>query len=213
MPLRLNLNHEQEKLRAERARDPLKLSMMGLGVVIAGFVAQYFWVVAQGSSVNKQLAQRRNEFAEITPKSEAAALEEVELRKLLDNSAKLVGRIENRYHWAPLLQQLVQIVPKDVQITRFTGDAQGDIAKKVQFNIDGISAGPDPRKVAEDMRQNLIDKLSKIYKNVSASFRHLEDGTDQVKLDGKMLQTANFSINVQFQSGEEPETPVPRRAK
>ncbi len=55
----------------------------------------------------------------------------------------------------------------------------------------------------------LADKLSPNYKNVSSTFKMLEDGTEMVMLDGKQMATATFAINVQLFTGEEkPAAPV-----
>ena len=123
----------------------------------------------------------------------------------------MVKRIEGRFYWAPLLEQIVPLVPTEVQITKLQGDVTGDSLKKCLMTIDGISAGSDPRKVAEELRQSISESLGKRYKNVVTSFRQLEDGTERVNLDGKTWPTATFAINVQLQAGEEAAaTPAPR---
>jgi Tfp pilus assembly protein PilN len=132
----------------------------------------------------------------------------------MEVSERLVKRIEGRFYWAPVLEQLVPLVPAEVQITKLHGDVQGDQLKKCQMTIDGVSAGSDPRKVAEELRQSIAESLSKRYKNVVASFRQLEDGADLVSLNGRNWPTATFAINVQLQTGEEVvATPPPRTGK
>ena len=80
---------------------------------------------------------------------------------------------------------------------------KGDEGKKCTLTIDGLSAGADPRKVAEDLRTAIAEELSKKYRNVSSTFRSLEDGAEAARLDGKTWPTATFSINVQVTAGEE----------
>ena len=132
----------------------------------------------------------------------------------IDAGTRLTQRIEGRFYWAPLLEQIVAVVPREVQITKLQGDVNGDPLKKCQVTLDGVSAGSDPRKVAEELRQSLSENLGKKYKNVTTAFRQLEDGTEQVTLDGQQLSTATFAINVTLQSGTEPvATPPPRTGK
>jgi hypothetical protein len=125
-----------------------------------------------------------------------------------------VKRIEGRFYWAPVLEQITALVPREVQITKLAGEIQGEAVKKCQVTVDGLSAGADPRKVAEELRQSITETFSKKFRGVEAKFRTLEDGTELVMLDGQKWPTANFAINVQFQSGEEASaTPPPRQAK
>ena len=115
-----------------------------------------------------------------------------------------------RLAWAPMIEELVNAVPPEVQITKFSGDLQGDARKKCRLTIDGLSAGTDPRKVAEDLRTSIAESFGKKYKNVASSFRSLEDGVETVQLGGAARPTATFAINVEFQGGDEtaPSTPA-----
>jgi hypothetical protein len=97
----------------------------------------------------------------------------------------------------------MQIVPREVQVTRMGGDVSGEGLRRCIITIDGLSAGTDPRKVAEDLRTALAEKLSPNYKSVTSTFKTLEDGTEMVMLDGKQMPTATFAINVQLYAGEE----------
>jgi len=208
MALHLNLNHEQESLRSARRRDPLKLSMFGLALIVGGFVAQYFWAMGKSSMQTRHLAQANAEFATLSPLAAAAVTEEGELKQKLANSDAFLKRIEGRFYWAPLLQELVTNVPPNVQISRFAGDGGGEGGKRLQFNLDGVAAGAEPRSVAEKFRQNLGDLLGKKYRNVVVTFRgDLVVGKETVTLDGKEVPTATFGINVQIQKGDA--TPAP----
>ena len=214
MSLRLNLYHEIERQKLAERRDPLKLSMFGLGISAFLFAAYYIWQLGAAGSVSRELARKKAAFASLQPQASAAQKREEELSKTLKTSELLVKRIEGRFYWAPLLEQLTQLVPREAQITRFSGDVQGDDPKKCTFNIDGLSAGADPRKVAEDLRTAIAEELTKRYRNVSSTFRSLEDGAESARLDGKTWPTATFSINVQLAAGVDNGTsPVAVRRK
>ena len=211
MALKLNLYHEIEKLRAQRRRDPLKISLIILSVAIVAFAGMYFWELGKLSGLSRDLARKKSEFDSVEPAAKKAREQEKALQQKMDVSDRLVRRIEGRFYWAPLLEQVVPLVPAEVQITKLQGDVQGEHLKKCQLTIDGVSAGSDPRKVAEELRQSIAESLGKRYKNVVASFRQLEDGTEHVTLNGKNWPTATFAINVQLQAGEEAvATPAPR---
>jgi hypothetical protein len=213
MALHLNLNHELEKQKAVRARDPLKLTMIGLGVVIALFALNYAWKLVSMSSLNSQLAAKTAELNALTPKEEQAAKLKVELDQKLAVSDKLVRRIEGRLYWSPLLEELMRAVPANIQLIRLGADANGDQVKRISINLEGTAAGTDPRAVAEDFRTKLAE-VGKQYKKVTPpSFRGeivVKNG-ETVEVDGKSLPTASFSINLQLQSGEEAPVAPPVR--
>jgi len=214
MALHLNLNHELVRARAEARRDPLKLTMMGLTIVAALFVLQFFWTMSTAALSAHERDGKRREYAELGPRAAAATTEDVELRKKLGNSERLQKRIEGRFYWAPLLQLVVENVPGNIHVTRFAGDVNNDDSSKVQFKIEGLVAGAEPRGIAENFRQRLGQVLEKKYRNVNATFRHLEDGTETVQIEGKPAPTATFAINVQMQHGETgAPAPPPREPK
>ena len=77
--------------------------------------------------------------------------------------------------------------------------------------IDGLSAGTDPRKVAEELRTSITEKFGPKYKDVRASFKSLEDATELAMLDGQQVPTATFAINVQLTTGETAPPPATAR--
>ncbi len=208
MALHLNLNHEIEQAERARKRDPLKLSLWGLGFIAACFASYYFFQLAKMGLIAQEYATKKAAFGAIEQKAKAAKEREDELAETMRLSEALGQRIEGRFYWAPMIEQLVNVVPPEVQITKLAGDVQGEGVKKCRLTIDGLSAGPDPRKVAEELRTAIADSLGKKYKNVTSSFRALEDGVEMVQLDGKSWPTATFAINVELQSGEEPAAPT-----
>jgi hypothetical protein len=214
MALRINLTHEIAQAERARKRDPLKISILGLCVIAACFAAYYFLQLAKMSSIAQEYARKKAEHGALDPKAKAAKAREDELSETMRSSDTIVRRIEGRFYWAPLVEQLVTAVPRDVQITRFAGDVQGDGVKKCRLTIDGLSAGEDPRRVAEELRTSIAEALGKKYKNVTSSFRSLEDGVDTAQLDGKTSPTATFAINVEFRAGEDQTAPAaPRTPK
>lgn len=214
MSLRLNLYHEIENARSARRRDPLKIAFYILGAIVIGFAALYVTELGKLSGISRELVRKKADFDAIEPQAKAAKKREDDLQQIFKTNDRLVKRIEGRFYWAPVIEQITALVPREVQITKLAGEIQGETIKKCQVTVDGLSAGADPRKVAEELRQSITETFSKKFRGVEAKFRTLEDGTELVMLDGQQWPTANFAINVQFQSGEAPvATPPPRQAK
>lgn len=213
MALRLNLYHEVHKAKALKRRDPLKLSMYALAAVVACFAGYYLLEIIKVHRLNSELSRVKAEFTKLEPKAKIAKKREEELHSQMKAGDLLVQRVESRFYWAPLLEQIMQVVPREVQVTRLAGDLTGDGLRRCAISLDGLSAGVDPRKVAEDLRTAITEKFSPQYKNVSSKFRSLEDGTELVLLDGKQVPTATFAINVEFFSGEDKAAPQPLRKK
>jgi len=213
MALHLNLYHEVLKAKALKRRDPLKLSMYGLAAVIACFAGYYVLELVKLHSINSELTRVKVEFDKLEPLAKTARKREEDLQSQMKAGNLLVKRVENRFYWAPLLEQVMQVVPREVQLTRLSGDLTGDGLRRCSLSIDGLSAGTDPRKVAEDLRTAFTEKFSTKYKNVSSKFRTLEDGTEMISLDGKQVPTATFAITVDLYSGEELIAAQPARKK
>jgi hypothetical protein len=215
MALHLNLYHEVHKAKALKRRDPLKLSMYGLSAIIACFAGYYFIQLLRLHSLNTQLAAAKAQFEKIEPVAKDAKKREEELTAQNKAGDTLVAKIENRFYWAPMLEEVMQVVPRDVQLTRFAGEVSNDGLRRCSLTVDGLSAGADPRKVAEDLRTAIAEKFSVNYRNVSSKFKMLEDGTELVLLDGKQMPTATFAINVELSaaSNQPIAQPAPRRKK
>jgi Tfp pilus assembly protein PilN len=203
MPLRLNLYHEVQKQAALKRRDPLKLSLYGLGAIAACMAGYYFLQFGKSHGLNSELNRLKAEHAKLDPESKTAAKREEELTAKIKVNELMERRIEGRFYWAPLLEQLAGIVPREVQLTKVNGELAGDAAQKCTLVISGISAGTDARRIAEDLRIAIAEKLGTKYRSVTASFRALDDGADPVTLEGKQLPTAAFVIGVDLQWGGE----------
>jgi hypothetical protein len=186
--------------------------MYALSAVVAGFAGYYALQALKLHSLNSELATVKAEFDKLDPAAKAAKAREDELSAQLKSGNLLVKKVENRFYWAPLLEQIMQVVPREVQVTRLVGDLAGEGARRCTLSIDGLSAGQDARNVAETLRTAIAEKISPNHKNVTSKFRMLEDGTEMAMLDGKQVPTATFAINVEFTSGDEP-APEPTRRK
>ena len=210
MPLRLNLYHEVQKAERLKRRDPLKISAYGLAAIAAFGALYYFAELVKMHGINDDLARTKRDFDKIEPAAKAAKKRQDELEARAKASEQLVKRIEGRFYWAPLLAQIAQVVPRDVQITWMGADISGEGVRKCSITVDGLSAGADPRHVAEDLRTAIAEKFSPTFKNVTSVFKSLEDGAELVMLDGKQVPTATFAINVQLYTGEEKVAPTTR---
>ena len=216
MALHLNLYHEIQKQRQLERRDPLKLSLFGLGAIVVLFATFYGVQLGRTHGINMELSKAKAEFDKVEPEAKTSRKREEEINAQIQLNEMLAKRIENRFYWAPMLEQLMQAVPREVQITRFAGDIAGDGTRKCQLSIDGLSAGSDPRRVAEDLRTAITEKLASNpkYRNVASNFKALDDGAETVNLDGAAVPTASFAINIVLTTGEEaPPPPVARRKK
>ena len=214
MSLRLNLYHEIHQARSARKRDPLKISLYILGGVVAGFAALYAVELGRYASVALELSRKQAEFAKLEPEAAAAKKREDSFQETQKINTKLVKGIEDRFYWAPVLQQVATLVPREVQINKLSGEVQGTGLRKCQLTVDGLSAGGDPRRVAEELRQSIAESFAKTFRAVDVKFRNLDDGSELVMLDGRQSPTASFAISVNFESGEEPATaPAPGARK
>jgi Tfp pilus assembly protein PilN len=210
MPLHLNFYHEIESQKAASRRDPLKIAAYILIGIVAIFAGMYLLELGKYAASASQMSRLKSEFDKIDPGARDAAKREEAMKQTFETSERFVKAIEGRFYWAPMMEEVIKIVPREVQVTKMTGTVQGEGAKKAVINFDGIAAGTDPRRVAEDLRQALVENFGKKFQNVTASFRQLEDSTDVVTLDGKNLSTAVFGIALSLQMGEEtPATPPP----
>jgi len=212
MALRLNLYHEVIRTKALKRRDPLKISIYCIAGVLGCFALWYFFELVRMHEVGDQYLKAKKEFSLVEPQAKAARKREEELNQQAATSVKMVKRIEGRFYWAPLMAEFTKVVPREVQITRLGGEVSVDAPRRCSLSIDGLSAGADPRRVAEDLRTAIADKLAPRYKNVTSTFKTLEDGSETVKLDDKQVGTATFSILVQFTAPDD-STPPPGRKK
>ena len=113
MALHLNLYHEVQKQAALRRRDPLKLSLYGMGAVALAFAGYYFLQVGTYSSIASENRAAQSEYDTLKSKAELAQKRADEISAMLATSKKLTDRIEGRLYWAPILEQLTSAVPAE----------------------------------------------------------------------------------------------------
>ena len=200
MAIRLNLYHEILRARRQEQYDPLKLSFIGLlvaAVCLAGF---YVLQLGRTNSVRSEYQAKKAEFDRLSPLAKAAREREVELTKQIELASRITDRMEKRFYWAPVFESVVVAVPANVQITKLSGDAGRDGSRQCQVTLEGVAAGEDPRAAAEEMRRSIADRLGAKYPSIAATFRNLDESPERSRLDGKILPTAVFTINVTFKA-------------
>lgn len=214
-PLRLNLLHEQHAAASQAKRDPLKLGLYALGGVAALLVGYYGLRLASVQTLKSQLQARQAEFAAKYEKPlKTADAREKELNSLSATGAALNGRIEGRFYWAPVLEILGRTVPREIQIVGLTGTNETkDGSRVVGLVLEGLSAGTEPRDVAEKFRVAAADSLGKAYPGATATFRSLDDGEGTVLFEGKALRTARFTITISLRRAGGPNAPAANPAR
>lgn len=157
MALQLNLLHEQFTEERQRQRDPLKIGIMVLAGLAGLFVLYYMWSAYQTLHIKARLAALEHDWSKVEPKVTAAQKRMQELNGIISATRALDDYIEGRFFWAPLLERIAGCVAPNTQLTSLNGNA--DPNKGVDLVMDGFAAGREPRAVAEDLRQMLIEQL------------------------------------------------------
>ena len=157
MALQLNLLHEQFTEERQRQRDPLKIGMRVLVGLAAMLVLYYMWSAYRTLQIKGRLAALDHDWQKVEPKVTAAQKRVEELNGIISATRALDNYIESRFFWAPLLERIAGCVAPNTQLTNFNASVDG--SKAVQLVIDGYAAGREPRAVAEDFRQMLIEQL------------------------------------------------------
>jgi Tfp pilus assembly protein PilN len=196
MPLHINLYHEKLTREIHRKRDPLKLSMYALAGVAALLIGYYAFRQGQVGILKREIAAKTAKAAELEPQAAAARKEAAELQVLINTSDALMSRIETRFYWAPLFEEIVKVAPKEVQITSLNGEAQRDKPGTFIVMVSGLASSNSPRTAAEDFRTSLLRILSAKYKQTTAAFRSLDESSEQVVVDGQQRPAVNFTIYI-----------------
>ena len=197
MALHLNLYHEIQKQQMLRRRDPLKLGLYGVGVVVAFLLFYYFYRLEQVSGVTSQAKKLETEWNLKSPKAKEALEQSAQLSINLKINQSLMEAIENRFYWAPFLERIQKTVPKNVQITHLHGTMDQETGKGF-IEVVGLGAGPEPRKEAEEFRLSFIEKTLKGATKIESKFSSLENSDATVQLDGSTLNTALFTLQFNF---------------
>jgi len=213
MPLQLNLLHEEILQQRQRKRDPLKLSIyagIGLGALL---VLNYLWTGYRVLEGKSHLNWVQSEWSKIEPKVTAAQKRAEELNGIISTTKTLDTYIDRRFYWAPMLEKVAHCVTPNIQITALEGAVEDD--KGITITLDGVAGGREPRGVAEDFRQMLLEQIGKEQPTVKVEFKTLEDLDTTVSVGGNNVTTAHFVVMVgldPFPKAAEP-APSDRKSK
>src|SRR5438876_6845586 len=214
MPLQANLLHEETLEKRQRQRDPLKLSIYaGIGLAVL-LVLNYLWTGYRVLESKSRLNAVQSEWAKIEPKVTAAQKRAEELNDIISTTKTLDGYIDTRFYWAPLLEKVAHCVTPNIQITALEGVVE-DEKGLVTVTLDGVAGGREPRGVAEDFRQMLLEQVGKEQPTVKVEFKTLEDLDTTVAVGGNNVTTAHFVVTVGMEPFPNPAEPAPseRRSK
>jgi hypothetical protein len=213
MPLQLNLLHEEFAEQRQRKRDPLKLTMY-IGIAIAAlFVLNYLWTGYRVLGLKGQLAAVQHDWEKVEPKVTAAQKRADELNGIISTTKTLDGIIDARFYWAPLLEKIARCVTPNIQLITLEASAD-DEGKGVVVVLEGMAAGSEPRAVAEDFRQMLLEQVGKEESGVKVEFKTLDDLETSVAVGGNNAGMARFNLGMEFNPFPIPSpTPSERRAR
>jgi hypothetical protein len=211
MPLQLNLLHEEILEQRQRQRDPLKLSIYaGIGLAVL-LVLNYLWTGYRVLESKSRLNSVQSEWAKVEPKVTAAQKRTEELNDIISTTNALDGFIDRRFYWAPLLEKVAHCVTPNIQITALEGAAEEE--KGITITLDGVAGGREPRGVAEDFRQMLLEQIGKEQPSVKVEFKALEDLDTTVSVGGNNVTTAHFIVMVGLDPFPKPPEPAPSERK
>jgi len=212
MPLQLNLLHEEISQERQRKRDPLKLSMY-VAVALAGLLAlNYLWSAYRTLTIKAHLSSIERDWSKVEPQVTAAQKRAEQLNAIITTTKTLDQFIDNRFFWAPMLEKISRCVTPNLQIINLEGliDEQG---KAITISLEGTAAGREPRAVAEDFRQMLLEQVGKEQPAVKVEFRTLEDLDTLVSVGGNNVPAAHFTVSVTLNTGSKPPAPGPADRK
>ena len=211
MPLQLNLLHEEILEQRQRQRDPLKLSIYaGIGLA-ALLILNYLWTGYRVLESKRHLTLVQSEWAKVEPKVTAAQKRTEELNSIISTTKALDGFIDRRFYWAPLLEKVAHCVTPNIQITSLEGTVEEE--KGITITLDGVAGGREPRGVAEDFRQMLLEQIGKEEPSVKVEFKTLEDLDTTVSVGGNNVTTAHFIVMVGLDLLPKPPEPAPSERK
>jgi len=215
MALHLNLLHEEILEQRQRQRDPLKIGMIalvGCGVLLFLY---YTWNAYRTLEIKSRLTTIERAWKKIEPGVTDAQKRVADLEGVIKTTRALDDYIDNRFFWAPVLQKVSRCVAPNTQLTNFEGAVQ-DENREIDVSLEGIAAGREPRSVAEDLRQMLLEQFHQSYSDVKAEFKTLEDLDTIVNVAGTHMATAHYILTVNFNPAAMPkpgESPAATRAR
>lgn len=194
MAIRLNFLHELEAIKTQRQRDPLKLAMLGLLMVIMLLVGYYMWRSSTLNDLRRSVERAEAEWAKKESAQAEATKDIEELQTTIGRVKVLKSYVDDRFFWAPVLTLLDQKTPDQVQLTSFNGVTTTGGAS---ITLSGLVADQEPRIAADKYKAELSRVFSDHYSEATARFNVLEEQTGTtLELEGKNLNTARFSIGL-----------------
>ena len=120
----------------------------------------YFYRLSVVSRVEAKRQQVRSDWSHLEPEKKAAVENEVRLLAQQKSNQALFERLNERFYWAPLLDEIATFTPTNIQIVSFEGvlDNGKEKKKTITVLVRGVAAGLEPRTVAEDFRRSLRDR-------------------------------------------------------
>lgn len=200
MALHLNLLHEEILEQRQRQRDPLKIGMMVLGGFGALLFLYYMFNAYRTLEIKSRLRAVERNWTKIEPEVTAANKRVAELQDVIKTTRALDNYMENRFFWAPFLQKVSHCVPPNTQLTNLEASVLDD-NKGINVSLEGVAAGREPRSVAEDLRQMLIEQLGHGYSGVKVEFKTLEDLDTIVNVGGTNMPMAHYLLAINFTPG------------
>src|SRR6266404_187214 len=197
MALHLNLLHEEILEQRQRQRDPLKIGMIALVICGALLFLYYTWSAYRTLEIRSRLTTIERAWKKIEPKVTAAEKRITDLESVIKTTRALDDYIDNRFFWAPFLQKISRCVAPNTQLTNFEGNLLEE-PRAINVSLEGVAAGREPRSVAEDLRQTLLEQFSLNYSDVKAEFKTLEDLDTIVNVGGTHMATAHYILTVNF---------------
>src|SRR6266536_5024660 len=215
MALHLNLLHEEILEQRQRQRDPLKIGMIALVACGVLLFLYYTWNEYRTLEIKSRLTTIERAWKKIEPGVTAAQKRVADLEGVSKTTRALDDYIDNLFFWAPFLQKVSRCVAPNTQLTNFEGIVL-DENKGINVSIEGVAAGREPRSVAEDLRQMLLEQVRQSYNDVKAEFKTLEDLDTIVNIAGTKMATAHYILTVNFNPAAVPkpaESPAVTRAR
>jgi hypothetical protein len=200
MALHLNLLHEEILEQRQRQRDPLKIGMMVLAGFGAFFFLYYIFSAYRTLEIKSRLSAIERNWTKIEPEVTAAQKRVAELEGIIKTTRALDDYVENRFFWAPFLQKVSHCVPPNTQLINLEATVL-DENKGISVSLEGVAAGREPRSVAEDLRQMLIEQLGHSYSGVKVEFKTLEDLDTIVNVGGTNMPMAHYLLGINFNPG------------
>jgi len=197
MVIRFNFLHEIRALKAQQQRDPLKLGMLGLLLIILIMAGYYLLRLNDLNQAKSALEDVESQLAKAEPEAEAAVKETEELKRTIRKVDLLKNYVEDRVFWAPVLQVLINNTGPNVQIINLNGT--GSETGKITITMSGVVVGQPPQVAADKYLDIIENAFAEAYGEADAEFNTLDATTDQTfQFEGEQLPSARFSIRLVF---------------